>query len=100
MFAAVLNTIQIGAVCHRKQKNTCTDHIRSLNWHFYLSGDADDPHAGVGFAVLQHLLPLVHDFIHLEACRKTSRSPCFLDASLPSLLQEDRKEAFWRSLHE
>ena len=110
MLAAVLNTIQIGIVCLQETKSTCTDHIRSLNWHFYLSGDAGDPHAGVGFAVPQYLLPLVHDFIPLTAriaILKLATKPfpiSLFSVYAPSQVsceQEDldRKEAFWRSLH-
>ena len=111
MLATVLNTIQIGIVCLQETKSTCTDHIRSLNWHFYLSGDADDPHAGVGFAVPQYLLPLVHDFIPLTAriaILKLATKPfpiSLFSVYAPSQVsceQEDldRKEAFWRSLYE
>ena len=67
MLATVLSTIQLGIVCLRETKSTCTDPICSLNWHFYLSGDAADPHARVGFGVPQYLLPLVYDFIPLTA---------------------------------
>ena len=63
MLAQTLNSLPMGIVCLQETKSLCTDHVRSLNWHFYLSGDASDPHAGVGFAVPQFLHPLVHDFI-------------------------------------
>ena len=63
MLAQTLNSLPMGIVCLQETKSLCTDHVRSLNWRFYLSGDASDPHAGVGFAVPQFVHPLVHYFI-------------------------------------
>ena len=109
MLAQTLNSLPMGIVCLQETKSLCTDHVRSLNWHFYLSGDASDPHAGVGFAVPQFLHPLVHDFIPVTsriAILQLSTKPrpiSLFSVYAPSQLADaqedsDRKNIFWRSL--
>ena len=109
MLAHILNAIQCGIVCLQETKSTTTDHIRALNWHFYLSGESTDPHAGVGFAVPDHLHPLVLDFVPLtsriallQLCTKPLPISLF-SVYAPSQvadadLDRSRKNAFWLSL--
>ena len=106
---AILVTQPIGIFCLQETKSIQTDQIKLSHFHFFLSGQSEDPHAGVGFAVPKPLIPLVHDF-HPWSSRvavlilNTRPLPlAVFSIYAPSKVQDlhidqARKQKFWGSL--
>ena len=108
---STMSTLPIGIFCLQETKSTQTDQIKLSHFIYFMSGQPEDPHAGVGFAVPKPLIPLVYDF-HPWSSRiavlvlNTRPLPLALfSIYAPSQVQDidldqTRKEKFWTSLRE
>ena len=90
--------------------------VNYFGYQFFLSGDKNDTHAGVGFIVSPHILKYIGSFVPINSRlailklytnhRKTWLYSCYAPSVMASNIENvleldaDRKQKFWDSLHD